>query len=218
MYDVLMGGEERALRDEVRRFVKEEVPPELIKEMDMGQVEYPREFVKRLGEQGLLGVRFPKEFGGRGLPWTAEIWALEEMGVLGTSLSCAFAMPSIVGEALVRFGTPQQKERYLKPMLAGELVAAEALTEPRGGSDFFGATTTARMEGNHYLLNGQKRFIVGAQGADFFFVYARTNPDASGQRALSAFIIERGMGVEVKKVYGLMGTRGEEQGGLSSIM
>lgn len=207
-YDVLLTEEERALRDEVRRFVKEEVSPEFLRKMDADEVEYPREFVEKLGKQGLLGLRFPREYGGRGMSWTGEMAALEEVGVLGTALSCAFAMPSIVGEALYRFGTQEQKEKYLKPMLRGELVAAEALTEPRGGSDFFGATTTAVRDGDHYVLNGQKRFIVGAQGADFFFVYARTNPEGPGHKSLSAFIVERDMGVEVKKVYGLLGTRG----------
>ncbi|RLD96466.1 MAG: acyl-CoA dehydrogenase, partial [Aquificota bacterium] len=207
-YDVLLTGEEKALRDEVRRFVKEEVSPEFLRKMDADDIEYPREFVEKLGKQGLLGLRFPEEYGGRGMAWTGEIAALEEMGVLGTALSCAFAMPSIVGEALYNFGTPEQKEKYLKSMLLGKLIAAEALTEPRGGSDFFGATTTARRDGDCYILNGQKRFIVGAEGADLFFVYAKTDPEAPAHKSLSAFIVERDMGVEVKKIYGLMGTRG----------
>ena len=86
--------------------------------------------------------------------------------------------------------------------------AGEALTEPRGGSDFFGATTTARKEGSYYILNGQKRFVVGGEGADFFLVYAVTNPGAAPRDSLSTFIVERDMGVDVKHVYGLMGVRG----------
>jgi alkylation response protein AidB-like acyl-CoA dehydrogenase len=88
------------------------------------------------------------------------------------------------------------------------MTVAEALTEPRGGSDFFGATATAKREGSFYILNGQKRFIVGAEGADLFMVYARTDPDAPGHKAISALLVERGQGVEVQHVYGLMGTRG----------
>jgi len=90
----------------------------------------------------------------------------------------------------------------------GKLTVAEALTEPRGGSDFFGTTTTARREGDVYVLNGQKRFIVGAEGADYFIVYARTNSDAKSHQAISLFVVERGPGVDVQHVYGLMGTRG----------
>jgi alkylation response protein AidB-like acyl-CoA dehydrogenase len=95
------------------------------------------------------------------------------------------------------------------PLLAGEIFAAECLTEPRGGSDFFGATCTAEDKGDHFLLNGQKRFIVGGEGA-FFLLYARTNPDrnAPPQQSISAFIVDRSPGVEVKYVYGLMGCRG----------
>jgi acyl-CoA dehydrogenase len=120
---------------------------------------------------------------------------------------------SIVGEGLNVFGTEAQKQKYLKPLIAGSQWAGEALTEPRGGSDFFGATTVARKKGNHYYLTGQKRFVVGSEGADFFLVFAVTNPGA-GRDSLSAFIVERDMGVEVKHVYGLMGSRGTGTGRL----
>jgi acyl-CoA dehydrogenase len=123
-------------------------------------------------------------------------------------------MPSIVGEALNKFGTEAQKQRYLKPLLAGDTWAAEALTEPRGGSDFFGATCTARLEGNHFILNGHKRFIVGAKGADFFLVYCRTNfdPQAHKYSRISLLLVERDMGVEVGSLYGLLGSRGTGTG------
>jgi alkylation response protein AidB-like acyl-CoA dehydrogenase len=119
-------------------------------------------------------------------------------------------MPSIVGEALNSFGTEEQKRRYLKPMLEGQLVSAEALTEPRGGSDFFGASSRAEDKGDHFLVRGMKRFIVGAEGADFFLAYVRTNlaDDAPPHERISAMIIDRGPGVEVKYLYGLMGARG----------
>ncbi|HSR32011.1 MAG TPA: acyl-CoA dehydrogenase, partial [Anaerolineae bacterium] len=105
-------------------------------------------------------------------------------------------------------GTPEQKARWLRPVLEGRLTVAEALTEPRGGSDFFGTTTVARREGENFVLDGQKRFVVGAEGADLFLVYARTDPEAKPHEGLSAFIVEREPGVDVEHVYGLMGTRG----------
>lgn len=208
MSDTLLTPEQLRLRDEARQFVKQEVPRQLLIDMDSEKVRYPREYIEKLAARNLLGLRFPKEFGGRGLDWSHEVLALEEIGVLGASLACLFSLPSIVGEAIHVFGTRQQKEKYLQPMLAGKLTVAEALTEPRGGSDFFGATSTARRDGDVYILNGQKRFIVGAEGADFFMVYARTHPEAKGQKAISAFLVERGPGVEVQHVYGLLGTRG----------
>lgn len=156
----------------------------------------------------MLGLRFPKEYGGRGLGWKEEVVALEEVGVLGTALPCLYSLVSIVGEAINKFGTKQQKEKYLLPTLQGKLTTAEGLTEPRGGSDFYGATTTAKKEGNYYILNGQKRFVVGAEGADYFFIYAKTGVDANDRQSMSAFLVDRTMGVEVEHIYGLMGTRG----------
>ena len=213
MIEALLTKAQRELRDEVRDFVRS-VPRQLVLDMDADRVRYPREYVREAARRNLLGLRFPPEYGGRGLKWEDEIVAIEEVGVLGTALGCAYAMPSIVGEALNVFGTAEQKEGWLRPMLAGELISAEALTEPRGGSDFFGTTTLARRDGDSYVLNGQKRFIVGAAGADFFLVYARTNPDAPSREGISAFIVERGPGVEVEHLYGLMGTRGGGTGRL----
>jgi len=215
MLDVLLNDEERAIRDEVRRFVKEDVPRELLRKMDTDEVRYPREFVEKAAGRNLLGLRFDPKYGGRGLPWTAEVAAIAEVGVLSASLSCLYVLPSIVGEALHVFGTEEQKERYLVPTLKAELCCAEALTEPRGGSDFFGATTRAERSGDEYVLNGHKRFIVGAEGADYFIVYVKTNPDAPPHTSISLFIVERDMGVEVQHVYGLMGTRG---GGTGRIL
>ena len=207
MLDAILTPEQKTLRDEVRAFVKG-VPRQLILDMDADRVRYPRQFVEEAAQRNLLGLRFPKEYGGRGLGWADEIVALEEVGILGTSLACLYSLPSIVGEALNVFGTPEQKARWLKPVLEGKLTVAEALTEPRGGSDFFGTTTLARREGDTFVLDGQKRFVVGAEGADLFLVYARTDPEARPHEGLSAFIIERGPGVDVEHVYGLMGTRG----------
>ena len=111
------------------------------------------------------------------MTWDEELIALNEIATLGICFSCQYGLVSIVGETINKFGTDNQKENYLKPTLEGKKFCAEALTEPRGGSDFFGATTTARREGFFYIINGQKRFVVGAEGADYFAVYAKTNPD-----------------------------------------
>ena len=205
MLDILLSAEQLALRDEARAFVRDEVPRQLLLDMDADKMRYPREYLQKLAAHHLLGLRFPKEFGGRGLNWQFEVLALEEIGVLGASLACLYSLPTIVGEAINVFGSREQKEKYLCPALEGKLTVAEALTEPRGGSDFFGATTRATRDGDFFVLNGQKRFIVGAEGADYFLVYARKGDEA---RAISAFIVERGAGVEVQHVYGLMGTRG----------
>ncbi len=211
--EALLTADQKRLRNEVRNFVKQ-IPRQLLLDMDAEKVLFPREYLVEAAERNLLGLRFSREFGGRGLQWVDEIVALEEIGVLGASLACLYGLVSIVGEAIDFFGTESQKRKYLKPVLTGKLFCAEALTEPRGGSDFFGATTTARREGNYYILNGQKRFVVGADGADIFLVYARTG-EGSPAKSISAFIVERDMGVDAKYVYGLMGTRG---GGAGRLM
>ncbi|ETR73127.1 MAG: Acyl-CoA dehydrogenase domain-containing protein [Candidatus Magnetoglobus multicellularis str. Araruama] len=216
MYDFLITPEERELKKEVREFVREEISGEFLRRMDKDDITYPKEFVEKLAKRGLRGIRFPKKYGGRGMTWVADVTATEEIGCLGMALGCAFVMPSIVGEAINMFGTEDQKQKYLKPYIEGKLIAAEALTEPRGGSDFFGAMTRAELKGDHFVLNGMKRFVVGAEGADFFLVYCKTNddPDAHKYNRLSLLIVDKGPGVQSEYMYGLMGCRGGGTGRL----
>lgn len=207
--------EEGALefRDEMRDFAAS-IPRQLLLDMDAERNTFPREFLEEAGRRNLLGPRFPSKYGGRELSWKAEMAGLEEIGVLGTSLACLWSLVSIVGEAIEAFGNEDQKARFLVPMLRGEKAAAEGLTEPRGGSDFFGAVTTARREGDFFFLNGQKRFVVGAEGADVILVYARLEDEPDPKKAMTAFLVERGEGVSVDTVYSLMGTRGGGTGRL----
>ncbi|MHA1976709.1 MAG: acyl-CoA dehydrogenase family protein [Candidatus Hodarchaeales archaeon] len=215
MIDVLLTDKETELKHKVRKVIKT-IPPSMLRKMDREEIQYPTKFIRNLAKHDLLGVRFPVKYGGLGLSWVAESAAIEEVGVLGPALGCLYSLPSIVGEAINQFGTKQQKEDYLRPIIEGKLYAAEALTEPRGGSDFFGATCTAEKQGDSYLLNGQKRFVVGAEGAEIFLVYAKTDLQTSDPRAsISAFLVERDAGVETKHVYGLMGSRGGGTGRLA---
>jgi len=212
MLEVFLTEERRKFRQEVQDLVKS-IPRQLILDMDADKIKFPDEFVREAGKRNLLGTRFPRKYGGRDLKWVDELVEVGEVNKLGVPFACLVSVTSIVGEGLNVFGTEAQKEKYLKPLIAGTQWAGEALTEPRGGSDFFGATTVARKKGNRYYLTGQKRFVVGSEGADFFLVFAVTNPGA-GRDSLSAFIVEREMGVEVKHVYGLMGCRGAGTGRL----
>jgi acyl-CoA dehydrogenase len=215
--DLLLDQNALAAAEEARQMVKDEINPDYLRAMDRDEVKFPREIYDTYARHNLLGLRFPKQYGGRGLNWVAAVAAMAEIGPLGTSCGCAYVMPDIVGEGLLSFGTEEQKIKYLKPMLEGKLVAAEALTEPRGGSDFFGATSRAVDKGDHFLVTGQKRFVVGAEGADFFVVYVRTNfdPQSSPYERVSTLIIDRSAGVDVKYLYGLMGTRGGGTGRLT---
>jgi alkylation response protein AidB-like acyl-CoA dehydrogenase len=217
MFDHLLNEAQRSARDAAREFVKS-TPRQLILDMDEDKVRFPREWLREAGRRNLLGVRQPLSWGGKGLDWVASCAVSEEIGSLSYELACVFGVGAdLVCDAIVLHGTEEQKARYVQPLLRGDIFAAECLTEPRGGSDFFGATSTAEDRGDYFLLNGQKRFIVGAEGADYFLVYARTDPApaAAPQKRISCFIVDRGPGVEVEYLYGLMGCRGGGTGRLA---
>ena len=208
MFDYMMTKEQIKIRDEARDLVKW-VPRQMILDMDTDKIKFPKEFLQEAGRRNLLGCRYPKKWGGRDMDWVITCMIMEEVGTLGYEMACVFGVGAeLVCDAIILHGTDQQKEKYVKPLLKGEIFAAECLTEPRGGSDFFGATTKAEDKGDYFLLNGQKRFIVGAEGADYFLVYAKTHPEAKPQEAITCFIVDRTEGVEIKYLYGLMGCRG----------
>ncbi len=208
MFDYLLTATQRQLRDEVRDLVKW-VPRQMIMDMDADKVTFPREFLQEAGRRNLMGCRYPEKWGGRDLDWVSTCMVMEEVGVLGYIFACTFGVGAeLVCDAIIQHGTDEQKEKYVRPLLQGKSFAAECLTEPRGGSDFFGTATRAEDKGDYFLLNGQKRFIVGAEGADFFLVYAKTDFEAQPHKALTCFIVDRGPGVETGYRYGLMGCRG----------
>jgi alkylation response protein AidB-like acyl-CoA dehydrogenase len=214
MFEHLLSPAALAFREEVRDLVRW-VPREMVLAMDRDEIRFPKEFLREAGRRNLMGCRYPKRWGGREMDWVSTCMAMEEVGTLGYIFACVFGVGAeLVCDAIVRHGTERQKEKYVAPLLKGELFAAECLTEPRGGSDFFGTTTTAERKGERFIVNGQKRFIVGAEGADYFLVYARTDPAAEPHRALTCLIVERGAGVETGYLYGLMGCRGGGAGRL----
>jgi butyryl-CoA dehydrogenase len=208
MFEFTMNPEQLKLRDEVREFAKS-IPREYILDMDADKIKYPKEYLLKAARQNLIGLRVPKEYGGRGLKWEDNIIALEEICVNGYIFGCTYGVTGdVVTEAIVHFGTEEQKKKFLPPICKGEKFAAECLTEPRGGSDFFGSTTIATQDGDDFILNGQKRFIVGGEGADYFLVYAKSNPEGGPTNSMTCFMVEREMGVSTDYLYGLMGCRG----------
>jgi butyryl-CoA dehydrogenase len=208
MFDYIMSDEQKKLRDEAREF-SVWVPKEMILAMDAEKIQFPHEYLREAGRRNLLGIRIPTKYGGRGLGWVEDGIVAEEIGVASYSLACLWGVGAdIVCEAVTRYGSEELKQEIVVPLLKGDLYAAEGLTEPRGGSDFFGATTVARKTGNDWVINGQKRFIVGAEGADWFLAYAVTDPDAPPHKRMTAFMIPRTSGVESRYLYGLMGVRG----------
>ena len=166
MFDYMLTQEQTKLRDEVRDFIKW-VPRQLVLDMDKDIIKFPKDFLREAGRRNLMGCRYPKEWGGRSMDWVSTGMVMEEVGTIGYELACVFGVGAeLVCDAIIHHGTDEQKEKYVKPLLRGDIFAAECLTEPRGGSDFFGATSKAEDMGDYFLLNGQKRFIVGGEGAD----------------------------------------------------
>ncbi len=214
MFDHLLSDPTKQIRDEARDLVKS-IPRQMIIDMDNDKIQFPKEFLAEAGRRNLMGCRYPRQWGGRELDWVSTCTVMEEIGTLGYIFACTFGVGAeLVCDAIILHGTDAQKEKYVKPLLRGETFAAECLTEPRGGSDFFGTNTVAEDKGDYYLINGQKRFIVGAEGADYFLVYARTDPEAKPHKGLTCLLVDRGPGVETKYLYGLMGCRGGGAGRL----
>lgn len=208
MFDFLLTKKQIDIKEEARDLVKW-VPKKMILDMDADRIKFPTEFLREAGRRNLLGVRYPSKWGGRDMDWVTTCMLMEEMGTLGYIFACTFGIGAeLVCDAIILHGTDEQKEKYVKPLLRGEMFAAECLTEPRGGSDFFGTTSIAEDKGDHFVINGQKRFIVGAEGADFFLVYAKTDMTAEPHKSLTCFIVDRSEGVDVQYLYGLMGCRG----------
>ena len=178
------------LRAKIRAFAEEEVKP-IAFLMDQ-QNEFPEEAVRKLGEMGLMGIPYPKEYGGAGLDVLSYAIAVEELsrvdGGTGVILS---AHVSLGSWPIFAFGTEEQKQKYLVPLAKGEKIGAFGLTEPNAGSDAGGTETTAVLKGDHYILNGGKIFITNAPKADTYVVFAVTTPDI-GTRGISAFIVEKG--------------------------
>lgn len=179
-----------ALRAKVREFAETEVKP--IAFMLDQQNEFPTDAIKKFGEMGMMGLPYPKEYGGAGLDTLSYAIAVEELsrvdGGTGVILSAHVSLGSY---PIYAFGTEEQKQKYLVPLAKGEKLGAFGLTEPNAGSDAGGTETTAVLEGDHYILNGGKIFITNADKADTYVIFAVTTPDI-GTRGISAFIVEKG--------------------------
>jgi alkylation response protein AidB-like acyl-CoA dehydrogenase/rubredoxin len=194
------------LRNKIRKFAEEEVKPIAFK-LDQDN-EFPEEAVKKLGDMGVLGIPYSKQYGGAGLDVLSYAIAVEELsrvdGGTGVILS---AHTSLGTYPIAAYGTEQQKKKYLVPLATGKKLGAFGLTEENAGSDAGGTETTAVLEGDHYVLNGEKIFITNAGKADIYVVFAITTPNI-GTKGISAFIVEKGWkGFTFSDHYDKMGIR-----------
>lgn len=177
-------------RDTVRRFARDEIEPHY-EQWERDEI-FPRELWTKLGEQGFLGTDLPEEYGGVGAPFHFSNAVIEELSRLGyNAIAVSITVhSSIVAHYLVNHGTEAQKEAYLPGMVSGTCIGAIGMTEPGAGSDLQGIKTSARREGDGWVLNGQKTFITNGQHADLVVTAARTNPEASGAKGTTLFLVE----------------------------
>ncbi|KEZ49035.1 acyl-CoA dehydrogenase [Metabacillus indicus] len=201
-----LSDEHEMIRKMVRDFAKNEVEPTAAERDE--EERFDRELFDKMAELGLTGIPWPEEYGGIGSDYLAYVIAVEELSRVCASIGVTLsAHTSLAGWPVYKFGTEEQKQKYLKPMAQGEKIGAYGLTEPGSGSDAGGMRTTAKLNGDHYVLNGSKIFITNGGIADTYVVFAVTDP-SSKHKGTSAFIVEKDFkGFSVGKKESKLGIR-----------
>ncbi len=194
------------LQASFKEFAENEIKP-LAKEIDETE-RFPLESVKKMAEMGMMGLPIPEEYGGSGVDQLGYVLEIEELAkVCATTAIIVSAHTSLCCWPILKFGTEEQKQKYLVPLARGEKLGAFALTEPSAGTDASMQKSTAVPDGDCYVLNGSKIFITNAGAADVFIVFAMTDKE-QGTRGISAFIVERDMpGFSMSKPENKMGLR-----------
>ena len=192
----------------VRDFVRREVEP-IAQEYDNEDI-YPQHLIEPMREMGLFGITIPEEYGGLGLDHTTFATIFEELSRGWMSVSGIIGTHHVLAHIITNFGTDHQKEEYLPRLASGALRGGLALTEPDAGSDVQGGKTTARKDGEEYVINGTKMFITNAEYGNVFAVMTKTDPDAQPRhRGMSCFVVEKpNLGIRVGQHLDKLGYRG----------
>ena len=182
--------EQNQLRRSIREFAEGEIAPHVM-EWDEAS-KFPIEIMPKLAEMGLLGVIFPEQYGGAGLGYVEYVIAIEELSRIDGSVGIIVAAHnSLCSNHIFKFGTEEQKKKYLTPLAQGKKIGAWSLTEPEAGSDAGGTRTTAKRDGNSWVINGSKTFCTNGHYADYAVVMALTDK-SKNSHGISAFIVEKG--------------------------
>ena len=207
--DFTLNEEHLAVRDAARDFAQNVLKPGVI-ERDEEQ-RFPAEEIKALGELGFLGMMVDPKYGGGGMDTISYVLAMEEISKVDASTSVAMSVNnSLYCWGIEKFGTEEQKQKYLVPAAKGELLGAFCLSEPEAGSDATSQRTTAIDKGDHYLLNGTKNWITNGSSASYYIVIAQTDAD-KGHRGINALIVEKDMdGFIVGAKENKLGIRGSD--------
>ncbi len=184
--------EQNMLREQIRRFVEQEVVPHAEAwELD-GHV--PRAVLKKMGDLGFLGIRYPEEYGGSNMNTLGSVILAEELGrsTFGGFAVTVTVHTDMASPHLANFGNKAQKDKYFPDLIAGRKICAVGVTEPDAGSDVAGIRTTAVADGDHYVLNGSKMFITNGVKGDIYFIAAKTDTRVKSSRGITIFIVEKG--------------------------
>lgn len=194
--------------ESVRRYVRDRLIPLEMQVAEEDQI--PEDVIAEMKEMGLFGISIPSEFGGLGLTMSEEVAIIQEMGYTSPVFRSMFGTNVGIGsQGIVMDGTPEQKEKYLPKLATGELIGSFALTEPDAGSDAGSVRTSARRDGDHFIINGTKRYITNAPRAGIFTVMARTGTREEGARGVSAFLVDAKLpGISLGKPDQKMGQKG----------
>ncbi|MCO8268072.1 MULTISPECIES: acyl-CoA dehydrogenase family protein [unclassified Haloferax] len=205
-----LSDEQRAIREEVRRFAENEVAP-VAGEYDEAE-KYPAEAVRKASEMGLTGAHFPVEYGGVGYSSLENALVTEELFAVDPGIGLCITSAGFGAEAIISFGTDDQKERFLPPITEGKSVMGAAISEPQAGSDVTSVRTRAEKDGDEWIINGTKMWITNGSVGDYFVVMCQTDPDADDRYAgFSQLIVEADRdGFSADKITGKMGIRASD--------
>jgi butyryl-CoA dehydrogenase len=183
--------EQEMLRKMIRDFAENQVAPTAAERDE--EERFDRAIFEQMAELGLTGIPWPEKYGGAGADYMSYVIAVEELSRVDASIGVTLsAHVSLASWPIYKFGTEEQKQKFLRPLAEGKKLGAYCLTEPGSGSDAAGMRTTAVRDGDHYVLNGSKIFITNAGEAEIYIVFALTNPELK-HKGITAFIVEKGM-------------------------
>jgi alkylation response protein AidB-like acyl-CoA dehydrogenase len=214
--DLNLTPQELRFRDEVRAWFAEHVPRDWVKRRDeeesmLGRFSYLRAWQRKLYDAGWAGISWPKDFGGRGAPVMEQVIFIEEMARAEAPPMANVIALGLIGPTIIAFGTPEQKKRYLAKMLSAEEIWCQGFSEPNAGSDLAALSTTGVLDGDHFVVNGQKCWTSYAWAADWCELIVRTDPAAPKHKGLTALLVDmHSPGVEVR---GLKQMSGESEFG-----
>lgn len=209
--DFDLNEDQKMIQESIRKFAKEKIAP-VAAENDK-KARFPMDLFRELAGLGFMGTPIPVEYGGAGFDYLSHALVAEEIGRVDSSLRGTYSVQvSLVELPIYRYGTEDQKRKYLPKLTSGEWIGCFGLTEPGAGSDPAGMTATAREEGGHFILNGQKTWITNAGIADLAVVYAKTRPEA-GAEGITAFLVEKGTeGYSTRDIHDKLGLRASNTG------